>query len=422
MFDNAADLLEKIRLGEDSFLELKEVRFAGQKVTAPHRDSLADELAAFANSGGGVCVLGVDDAREVLGVPLERLDLVEDFVRNVCVDIVKPPLAPVIERLTLPSSAGEQLPVLKIDVPRSLFVHRSPGGYLHRIGSAKREMAPEYLARLFQQRSQARIIRFDEQPVPDANLDDLTTELWERFASARVQDSREVLLDKLAMARPDADSAIRPTVAGVLMASADPRRWLPNAFIQAVAYRGTDVRPQGDTAYQLDAQDITGPLDAQVLAACHFVKKNMQVSASKHEGRYDLPQYDLTAVFEALVNAVAHRDYSIYGAKIRLRLFADRLELYSPGAIPNTMTVESLPYRQAARNEAITSLLAKCAVPDDERDLSGRSAMMDKRGEGVQIILDSSERLSGKRPVFSLVDESELLLVISAAMPAVEKH
>jgi len=91
------------------------------------------------------------------------------------------------------------------------------------------------------------------------------------------------------------------------------------------------------------------------------------------------------------------------------------LELYSPGAIPNTMTVESLPYRQAARNEAITSLLAKCPVPENERAFSNRSAMMDKRGEGVQIILDSSERLSGKRPRYRLVDESELLLVIPAA-------
>lgn len=417
MFDTVADLLAKIRLGEDSFLELKEARFAGHKVTAPHRDSLADELAAFANSRGGVCVLGVDDAREVLGIPLERLDLVEDFVRNLCLDTVTPPLAPVIERLTLPSSTGEELPVLKIEVPRSLFVHRSPGGYLHRIGSAKREMAPDYLARLFQQRSQARIIRFDEQPVPGATLDDLAPPLWQRFASPRIQDSREVLLDKLAMARPDTDGSVRPTIAGVLMACDDPRRWLPNAFIQAVAYRGTDVRPQGDTLYQLDAQDITGPLDVQVVAACHFVKKNMRVFASKHEGRHDIPQYDLTAVFEALVNAVAHRDYSIYGAKIRLRVFSNRLELYSPGAIPNTMTVDSLPYRQAARNEAITSLLAKCAVPNNARDLSGRSAMMDKRGEGVQIILDSSERLSGQRPVYSLVDASELLLVIPAAMP-----
>ena len=417
MFDNMADLIDKIRLGEDSYLELKEVRFAGQKVSAPHKDSLADELAAFANSRGGVCMLGVDDAREVLGIPLGRLDLVEDYVRQICMDSITPPLTPIIERLTLPSTTGEQLPVLKLDVASSLFVHKSPGGYLHRVGSAKREMAPDYLARLFQQRSQARIIRFDEQPVPGAWLDDLADGLWQRFASLRVQDTREVLLDKLAMARPDGDGTLRPTIAGVLMASFDPRQWLPNAFIQAVAYRGTGVQPQGDAAYQLDAQDITGPLDAQVLVACHFVRKNMQVYASKDEGRHDLPQYDMTAVFEALVNAVAHRDYSIHGAKIRLRLFADRLELYSPGAIPNTMTVDSLPYRQAARNEAITSLLAKCQVPDTDKAITGRSAMMDKRGEGVQIILEQSEKLSGKRPVYRLVDDSELLLIIPAFIP-----
>lgn len=417
MLDNANDLIEKIRLGEDSFLELKEVRFSGQRVSAPHRDALADEFSAFANSRGGVCILGVDDAREVVGIPLDRLTLVEDFVRQLCLDSINPPLAPVIEKMTLPSSTGEQLPVIKVDVSGSLFVHRSPGGYLHRVGSAKREMAPDYLARLFQQRSQARIIRFDEQPVPGATLNDLDTALWQRFASIRIQDTREILLDKLAMARVDADGVVRPTVAGVLMASDDPRRWLPNAFIQAVAYRGTEVLPQGDLAYQLDAQDITGSLDAQVLAACHFVKKNMQIFATKEEGRHDLPQYDMTAIFEALVNAVAHRDYSMHGAKIRLRMFADRLELYSPGAIPNTMTVESLPYRQAARNEAITSLLAKCSVHGQDRALTGRSAMMDKRGEGVQIILDQSERLSGRRPAFRLLDESELLLIIPAAEP-----
>lgn len=415
MFASAAELLEKIRLGEDSFLELKEVRFAGQKVSAPHRDGLADELAAFANSRGGVCVLGVDDAREVLGIALDKLDNVEDFVREICLSSVIPPLAPVIERLTLPGSTGERLPVLRIEVSRSLFVHRSPGGYLHRVGSAKREMAPDYLARLFQQRSQARIIRFDEQPVPGATLDDLAPELWQRFASPRIQDTRDTLLDKLAMARPDADGSLRPTVAGVLMASADPRRWLPNAFIQAVAYRGTEVQPQGANAYQLDAQDITGPLDAQVLAACAFVRRNMQVFASKEQGRLDQPQYDMGAVFEAVVNAVAHRDYAIHGAKIRLRLFADRLELYSPGAIPNTMTIESLPYRQAARNEAITSLLAKCPVPGADPPDTGRSAMMDKRGEGVQIILEQSERLAGRRPVFRLIDETELVLTIPAA-------
>lgn len=417
MHTDIPELLGKIRLGEDSFLELKEVQFSGQKIAAPNKDSLADELAAFANSQGGVCLLGVDDARQVRGIALQQLDAAETWVRQVCMDSITPPLVLTIARMELPDAAGQLQPILKLDVPRSLFVHRSPGGYMHRIGSAKREMAPDYLARLFQQRSQARIIRFDEQPVPGACLDDLSAPLWQRFAGSRVLDTREVLLDKLAMARLDGDGQLRPTVAGVLLASDDPRRWLPNAFVQAVAYRGTSIHPQGNPLYQIDAQDISGPLDAQVLQACHFVRKNMQVFAYKQEGRFDLPQYDMTAIFEALVNAVAHRDYSIHGAKIRLRMFADRLELYSPGAIPNTMTVESLPYRQSARNEAITSLLAKCQVPDAERALTGRSAMMDKRGEGVQIILEQSERLSGKRPVYRLVDDSELLLIIPAALP-----
>ncbi|MBT9133803.1 MAG: hypothetical protein DDT38_00529 [Firmicutes bacterium] len=84
----------------------------------------------------------------------------------------------------------------------------------------------------------------------------------------------------------------------------------------------------------------------------------MKVAAIKDMGRKDIPQFDLTAVFAAMVNAVAHHDYAIYGSKIRLKLFADRLEIYSPGSIPNTMTVDSLIYRQSARNETLTRFVA----------------------------------------------------------------
>ena len=80
MWATRSELLEKIRLGEDSFLELKEVRFAGGKVRGPSQDGLADELAAFANSAGGVLLLGVEDtSREVLGIPLDKLDEVEQL-------------------------------------------------------------------------------------------------------------------------------------------------------------------------------------------------------------------------------------------------------------------------------------------------------------------------------------------------------
>lgn len=139
VFDSARDLLARIRLGEDSLLELKDVTLAGARVVAPARDALADELAALANGRGGVLVLGVDDAtREITGVLVESLDAVERLVREVVNDSVKPPLVPVVERLELPVAAGQARAVLKVEVPRSLFVHKSPGGYLHRVGSSKR--------------------------------------------------------------------------------------------------------------------------------------------------------------------------------------------------------------------------------------------------------------------------------------------
>lgn len=417
MLATRAELIEKIRLGEDSFLELKQVKFADGKVRGPAQEDLADELAAFANSAGGVVLLGVEDkSREVLGIPAERLDTVEALVRQACEDSVKPPLAPIIERITLPDLSGAEQPVIRVEVARSLFVHQSPGGYLHRVGSSKRPMPPDHLARLFQQRSQSRLIRFDETPVPRATLTDLDEALWRRFAPAQSADAPEVLLSKLAMAAQDEQGVWRPTVAGLLMASSQPERHLPGAIVQAVAYVGTEVVPTGEGVYQRDAQDITGPLDEQIRAACAFVRKNMQVAAFKRAGggRVDVPPFDMTAVFEAVTNAVAHRDYSMAGAKVRLRLFDDRLELYSPGMLTNTMTPESLPYRQAARNEVLTSLLARCPIGDVGL-ASHRSHIMDKRGEGVSIILTRSEQLSGKRPEYRLNDDSELMLTIFAA-------
>lgn len=417
MFGTRSELLEKIQLGEDSFLELKEVRFAGNKIRGPSQVDLADELAAFANSAGGVLVLGVEDkSREVVGVPLERLDALESLVREACEQSIKPPLAPIIERMTLPDTNGSEQPVIRIDVSRSLFVHQSPSGYMQRVGSSKRPIPPDQLARLFQQRSQSRLIRFDETPVAKATVADLDETLWKRFVPSQHHSAPETVLDKLAMAARDDQEVWRPTVAGLLMASHEPQRFLPGAFIQAVAYQGAHALPEAEKAYQRDAQDITGPLDQQILGACAFVRKNMQVAARKSAagGREDLPQFDLLVIFEAVTNAVAHRDYSMGGAKIRLRLFDDRLELYSPGMLPNTMTPESLPFRQAARNEALTSLLARCPIEDDALS-AHRQHLMDKRGEGVPIILEMSERLSGKRPEYQLSDESELKLTIYSA-------
>ena len=417
MFNGKKELLDKIRLREDSYLEVKEVRFAGRRVAAPHRDSLADSVAAFANTRGGVLVLGIEaGTHDVVGIPLDRIEAVTDFVREVCIDSIEPPVEQLaVEHLRLPADTGEEFPVVKIDVPRSLFVHRSPGGYLHRLANFRRQMSTQHLARLFQKRSQTRLIRFEEQVVSRARLDDLSPHLWKRFRTARSGDDREAFLGKLRMAQVDEGGMWRPTVAGVLMASEDPRRWLPNAFVQAVAYRGNRTRAHPGTTYQLDAADLTGPLDRQVIETCRFVARNMRIAAFKDQGRIDRPQFDMTAVFEAVLNAVVHRDYSVYGSKVRLRLFENQLELYSPGTIANSMTIESLPFMQSARNEALCSLLTKCPAPDEPWLRMDRRTLMEKRGEGVPVILDNSERLSGRTPEYRLIGEAELLLTIHAA-------
>ena len=161
------DFRRRIRLGEDSSLELKSVRVSGSRVRVPDRSDVADELAAMANSRGGTMVLGVHDrTRTIQDLAPDALDVLEGWVREICNDSVAPALDADILKVELEHEDGRLVPVLRVDVARSLFVHKSPGGYFRRIGSSKREMAPDALARLFQERSQSRIIRFDESVVP----------------------------------------------------------------------------------------------------------------------------------------------------------------------------------------------------------------------------------------------------------------
>ena len=302
-------LARRIRLGEDSTLELKQVLLAGSKVRDPKRNDFADELAAMANRKGGTFVLGVaDKSREVLGIPLERIDVVEGWVREICNDSIKPPLDADINKIELPDSEGRLLPVIQVVVPQSLFVHESPGGYYRRIGSSKRKLAPEVLARLFQERSQSRVIRFDETPVPGSSPDDIDSELAHRFLRPDADVTRTALR-KLGVVANDEEGVARITVSGALLCTRDPETWLPHAFVQAVSYAGE----REDINYQIDARDFGGPLDDQIFAALHFVRRNMLVRATKRTGRVDRPQFSERAAFEALANAVAHRDYSMGG-------------------------------------------------------------------------------------------------------------
>lgn len=403
------ELARRIQLGEDTRHALMRVQFSGTRIAAPKRSDLADELAAMTNTSGGIMILGVDNkTRNLPGIPPERLDSVEEWIVGICEDSIEPPLNVEIRKAELRTDDGGTALLVVVEIDRSLFVHRSPGGYFRRQGSSKRQFRTEALARLLQERSQTRSIRFDETPVPKTSMDHINQTLTGRYFRNDTELS-EVALSKLGVATKDESGHPRLTVAGVLMCTPDPTEWLPHAHIQAVSYAGDRT----DTQYQTDARDITGPLDAQVFETLHFMKRNMLVSAAKTMARAEVPQFSVRAVFEALVNAVAHRDYSIRGSRIRFHMFGDRLELYVPGGLANTLTIDNMDLRQYSRNEMIVSLLARC--PAQPAGDVGRTHLMDRRGDGVPIIIEASEQLSGRTPTYTLIDDSELRLVIWAA-------
>lgn len=344
-----------------------------------------------------------------MGIPLEHLDTVERWVCEICSDFVDPPLNAVTRKLRLPTVAGKLVPVIRIDVDRSLLVHRSPEGYLRRIRGLKREMSTEELARLFRDRSQNCMIPFDEWLAPGTSPADLDNPLTRRFLpeDSVADGGDEAVVRKLRLVADDDFDMARLTLAAVLLCTRNPQQWLPNAYIQAVSYAGERT----DVNYQTDARTIGGPLDEQVEGALRFVRRNMTIRATKTTARAERPQFSERAVFEALVNAVAHRDYSVAGSRIHLRLFRDRLELYVPGGLVGTLTPDSLYLRQASRNKLITYLLMRCRAPEG----LGKSNSIDRPGEGVPSILNESHELSGRSPEYSLIDDSELQLVIWAA-------
>lgn len=255
--------------------------------------------------------------------------------------------------------------------------------------------------------------RCDGLPVREARLADLSPALVRRFvpewaeepdlAGASFPSSGFLLNLGLAVGDPP-----RPTVAGILMATEDPKRCLPHAWIRCIVERSvTDAF----SATLPQVIPVAGPLDRQVRLALDVVRKNaaLDVASTCSSSR---PLYALAAVFEALVNAVAHRDYGV-AAPIELRLRCNRLDLTVPGALYGSMTTEDVPWRMATRNPILTSLLAKCSMPEDlfstvttDSAPISRHPMMHRVGEGARVIEAATEVLVGKKPTWTMTTVS----------------
>ena len=397
MADFSNPIATRLRTGEDSRTDFRDFRFGNGGVASPSANDLAAAMVAFANSQGGTLYLGVANWNEVRGIPRAKLNLVDQWVVKIGSELCNPPIYPVVERALVEVGEREEALIL-VGVAKGIYVHQTMRDrYPVRVGSSMRDLTPTELARLFRERGREYV--FDEGIVPDATANDLSHRKLEAHFGIAPSIPWANLLRNTRVTVTDEEGVDRPTVAGLLTFSNEPTDHLSSAYVEAACYRGRHLSSDD----LIRAERLAGPVNGQIDAAVAFVMHFMAAGRAP-----DAPRaYDIDVVDEAIVNAVAHRDYSVSGSKIRCFLFADRLELYSPGTLPNGITIEQMPYRTFTRNQLLVGFLSKM-----RRMRTGRG-FLESRGEGVRKILEDGEKHAGRRPVYELFG-NELRLTVWA--------
>lgn len=315
---------------------------------------LAATLVGMANTAGGTVILGIAPrSGQLLGVRDTSTALDKVFQAAL---LAEPPLVLPVPRIQPVSEAR----VVWIAVPEGLpHVYSLEGRFLWREGSQTNPIPARHLRQLLIQRG---AIQFETLLPPDATLDDLDADLVQAYAAAHAAvlqspkdpgpaEAFEILVRRGCLRRQNGD--LRPTYAALLLFGRYPQRWLPTATILAARFSGTTF------ADRFVRQDIRGTLPEQLRQAEAFVRANLQ-SVVRLVGltHQETLEYPFEAVRELLVNAVAHRDYNLQGDSIHLNIFADRLEVTSPGGLPGPVNLENLLEARFSRNAVIVQVLS----------------------------------------------------------------
>jgi len=383
---STAEILALIATGESDTIEFKR--------TVDNLESIAGEIVAFANVNGGRLLFGVEDNGLTSG--LSDANAIFQTLTNICRDRCIPPVSPVLEQVTVD---GKELIVLTVkpELNRQKPYRTAGGRFYVRIGRDKKDATGRELIRIAQAAGE---LHYDESPVWGTTLADFSLPAFEayhrtQFGLSVAEQVEQSDLDLVQLLRNlrlihELDGQIVVSVACLLLFGEQPQRFMPHSRLSAVAFAGVD-----EDSDILDRREITGRLPTIIDDAKAFLERNIRQPAIEHGfRREDILLYDRRALGEAVVNAIAHRDYSLSGSQIRLFLFQDRLEVRSPGRLPNSVALENIKLGvHAERNRAIATLLTQLGY-------------MSAIGTGVpRLIIRLSRQLSGREPEFELVGE-----------------
>jgi ATP-dependent DNA helicase RecG len=321
------DLLGLIRGGEDTYLEFKIRLINIEKITA--------EISALANAGGGVIVFGVNDQRRLEG--LDDPEQVEEQLIDICRNRIKPPLLPRIDKVSFDNAV--RIVVLQVDDRRGPHA-TSDNRYYLRVGSTKREADGNEIAQLF---ARSRTASFEDLPLVMADVEDVDEALvWSYVRDLEGELFREpggfptaVAMRDLGLAS-DYGGSVIPTLAGFLLfgRTAAVQRMIPQSQLVMVRHSGSDIR-----SAVVERSELFGNLASQYDRAMSFIKRYADLWDARPpraalvaggEPVRARANYARECVKEALVNMLAHRDYSIVGSPSRVMIFEDRIEFVNP--------------------------------------------------------------------------------------------
>ena len=351
------ELLETIRNGENSHVEFK-------RDDVENYD-LAKELVAFSNLEGGMVLLGVEDGGSISG--LSRSTSLEEWVMTLCRDKIRPSIIPSFE-IVRDLEPGMDVAIVRVQRGSDVHGqwHHNKHTYYIRVGTQSREATPQELSRLFQQRG---VLRVDLRPIPGVTINDLDRRrLVDYFVRVRQQETpdddagwRTLLVNTEIMVEEGV------TLSGILLFGRTPNKFLPQAGISATAFPGTD-KDYTTKERKVLRGPMTPLIDSSgnvlesglVEQALEFVKRNTSGITSLEDGvrRVEKPAYPDEVIREAVVNALIHRDYLLGGTDVELSVYKDRLEIVSPGKLPNGITPEKMRVgARSSRNPMLTDVM-----------------------------------------------------------------
>jgi ATP-dependent DNA helicase RecG len=315
----------------------------------PDVETLAETLVAFANADGGTILIGITPQGEVTGGVLDE-DV--EAILSRALGLCRPPVATEWGQEELPLGT-----VVHISVVRSPELHSlADGRVLIRHGPENRPLGGGAIRQLAATKSSG---DFEAEPVGGAGREDLDDEVIQEYLDKRsergrrpVSGSVEEHLISIGALTPDGT----PTVSGLLLFGKHPQEFLSQSGIVFVRFVGTEPRGKDGLAGYGRRAELGGPLARLLESAWNIVWEEMRVGAVVVGlQREEQPEYPSFAVREALVNAVAHRDYRLSGRRAEIRMFEDRLEVITPGGLPGYITVDNIVEEHFSRNPRLVS-------------------------------------------------------------------